>query len=102
MYAVKLEYNKIQEYNAKIDKLKSEQKLVKEKKKFWKRGCDNKNIDNEDNNESISENIDEDELILNEQINDYLDVESDEDEDQENKYEPVKVTTNIVFNIIFF
>lgn len=89
---LKLEYNKIKEYDEKIEKLKAE-KDAEEKKKVWKKNSIKKIKEADHDDELQMESIDEDELVLNDQNEyDYEFAESDEDEEDENKkYEPIKV-----------
>lgn len=79
--SLKLDRNKITDYDFKIDKIKSRKKVKIERKKFYKKSdSDLKDI------EEVSVEEEEDILL------DEADVlEEDEEENEENKYEPVKV-----------
>lgn len=95
MNTLKIELNTLQEYDAKIERLKSEKD---DKKKIWRKH-DNKKINDEVNLESF----DEDDLVLNDQ-NDYLNLESDDEEDDDDEkkiYDPVKVFIAISFPFYF-
>lgn len=84
LYAFKLEYNKLLEYDAKIEKLKTKQNC--EKRKMWKH---QKTVE-----EPQLESVDEEELILEDfsVLSDTQQSDEEDEAEQERKYEPIKVT----------
>lgn len=91
LYALKLEYNKLQQYDSKIEKLKSESQ-AKTRKKKWK------NTDVCDETKPEIETTDEEELVLEDGADILPQSQSDEeDEDEDKKYEPIKVFTKECF-----
>lgn len=95
LHALKLEYKKLQEYDIKIEKLKTE-KEVQERKKTWKKNHKKILDEAKPDVDLYSESI-EDDLILDEQ-NERLDFQSDEDNEfEDEKYEPIKVEVILLF-----
>lgn len=103
LYRIKLEHTKIKEYEAKIDKLKNRKKEKRNQSKQLL-----KQADNTADSELEINCIDEDDIVLEDVIVGAEFESEEEDENTEEKYEPIKVKfqanklcSTYIFSLIF-